>query len=213
MTPRSVVIRQISFALSELPSENAAHRFEDLCRHVARARLAANLLPATGPVGAGGDQGRDFETYRTYLAAQLGRHGGFAVRVPEGAIAFACTLQQDGLPAKVREDVSKTCGGGVPVEAVYYFLAVPMAVGTRHQLQEELRDAHGVHVEILDRKWLTDELADPELFWIAEEYLSLPAARAPARPAEPGSQDGLPPWYMADRDRWRGRRAARPTLR
>ena len=96
-TARSVVIRQISFALSELPSENGAHRFEDLCRHVARARLAANLLPATGPVGVGGDQGRDFETYRTYLAAQLGRHGGFVARVPEGGIAFACTLQQDGL--------------------------------------------------------------------------------------------------------------------
>lgn len=206
------MIRQLSFAVSELPSENAAHRFEDLCRHVARGRLAANLLPATGPVGAGGDQGRDFETYRTYLAAQLGVHGGFAARVPEGAIAFACTLQQDGLPTKLREDVSKVCGGGVPVEAVYCFLAVPMAVGTRHQLQDDLREAHGVHVEILDRKWLTEELAHPELFWIAEEYLSLTAALAPVRPAPPGSQDGLPSWYLADRDRWRGRQAARPTL-
>lgn len=207
-----MVIRQISFALSELPSENAAHRFEDLCRHVARARLAANLLPATGPVGAGGDQGRDFETYRTYLAAQLGRHGGFVARVPEGGIAFACTLQQGGLAAKVREDVRKICGGGVPVETVYCFVAVPMAVGTRHHVQDELREAHGVHVEILDRLWLAEELADPELFWIAEEYLSLPAALAPARPAAAGSQQGVPPWYVADRDRWRGRRAARATL-
>ena len=212
VTPRSVVIRQISFALSELPSENAAHRFEDVCRQVARARLAPNILPATGPVGAGGDQGRDFETYRTYLATQLGRHGGFAGRVPQGAVAFACTLQQDRLPAKVREDVSKICGGGVPVEAVYCFLAVPMSVGTRHQLQRELQEAHGVHVEILDRKWLAEELADPELFWIAEEYLSLPAALAPARPAVPGAQEGLPAWYVADRDRWRGRGAAHPTL-
>lgn len=211
-TARSVVIRQISFALSELPSENAAHQFEDLCRQVARARLAANLLPATGPVGAGGDQGRDFETYRTYLAAQLGRHGGFVARVSEGGIAFACTLQQAGLAAKVRDDVSKICGGGVSVETVYCFVVVPMAVGKRHRVQDELRDAHGVHVEILDRTWLAEELADPELFWIAEEYLSLPATLAPARPAAPGSQEGVPPWYLADRDRWRGRREARPTL-
>ena len=212
VTARSVLIRQISFALSDLPSENAAHRFEDLCRHVARARLAANLLPATGPVGAGGDQGRDFETYRTYLSAQLGRYGGFAARLPEGAVAFACTLQQDGLPSKLREDVSKICAGGVPVVAAYCFLIAPMPVGKRHELQDELREAHGVHVEILDRKWLTEELSDPELFWIAEEYLSLPAGLAPARGPALGSQEGAPAWYLSDRDRWRGRQAARPTL-
>ena len=210
--PRSVIARQVSFALSELPSENAAHRFEDLCRHVARGRLAANVLPATGPVGAGGDQGRDFETYRTYLTAQLGPHGGFAARVPDGAAAFACTLQRDGLPAKVREDAAKICGGGIPVASVYCFLAVPMPVGTRHRLQDELRDAHGVHVEIFDIRWLTEQLTDPDLFWIAEEYLSLLATLAPVRPTSSDSEDGLPTWYVADRDRWRGRRAARPAL-
>lgn len=210
--PRTVVMRQIAFALSELSSENAAHRFEDLCRHLARARLAANVLPAAGPVGAGGDQGRDFETYRTYLTAQLGPHGGFAARVPDGTVAFACTLQQRDLASKVREDVGKVCGGGVPVEAVYCFLAVPMAVGVRHKIQDEILEAHGVHVEILDRAWLAEELADPELFWIAEEYLSLPATLAPARPPAPHAREEPQQWYMADRDRWRARGAARPTL-
>jgi hypothetical protein len=211
-TRRSAIIRQVSFALSELTSDNAAHHFEDLCRHVARARLAANIIPATGPVGAGGDQGRDFETYRTYLAAQLGHHGGFAGHVQEGAVAFACTLQQDNLPTKIRDDVRKICSGGVSVESIYCFLVVPMAVGVRHRLQKELEVAYGVHVEILDRKWLSEELSDAELFWIAEEYLSLAATLAPARADAPGSKTGLPAWYLADRDRWRARAAARPTL-
>src|ERR1700733_7469067 len=89
-----VVARQLQFALSQLPAENGAHSFEDLCRHLARARLVANVLPATGPVGAGGDAGQDFETFRSYLVEQLGQHGGFAGRAAESAVAFACTLQQ-----------------------------------------------------------------------------------------------------------------------
>ena len=41
--------------------------FERLAFELARLRVASNLLPATGPVQAGGDQGRDFESYRFYL--------------------------------------------------------------------------------------------------------------------------------------------------
>jgi hypothetical protein len=62
------------------------------------------------------------------------------------------------------------------VETIYCFSAAPMVIGVRHRLQHELRETHDVHVEILDRAWLAEELADPEIFWIAEEYLSLPAA-------------------------------------
>src|SRR5258708_11708768 len=58
----------VRFQLSQLSTRNAHHEFENLAFEVARLRVVPNLLPATGPVQAGGDQGRDFESYRTYLA-------------------------------------------------------------------------------------------------------------------------------------------------
>ena len=52
----------------------ARKMFEE-CEHLARAlaggTVTLNIVPATGPVTAGGDQGRDFETYRTELPGQV----------------------------------------------------------------------------------------------------------------------------------------------
>ena len=56
--------KYIRFQLSELRAQNKHHEFEHLARQFARLRVCENILPATGPVGAGGDNGRDFETYR-----------------------------------------------------------------------------------------------------------------------------------------------------
>lgn len=61
----------IRLALGTLAADNAHHQFEQLCRHLARYRIASNILPATGPVSADGDQGRAFETFRTHLAEEL----------------------------------------------------------------------------------------------------------------------------------------------
>jgi hypothetical protein len=58
------------------------------------------------------------------------------------------------------------------VETICCFSAAAMMIGVRHRLQHELRETHDVNVEILDRAWLAEELADPEIFWIA------PAANA-----------------------------------
>ena len=67
----------IRFALFQMRARNDHHEFEHLCRALARQRITPNLLPATGPVGAGGDQGRDFETFLTYLRGQVRDLGVF----------------------------------------------------------------------------------------------------------------------------------------
>ena len=72
---------------------NGQYHSEHLCHEVIRGRLAANLITATGPVNALGDQGRDGETYFTYLPEELGAHGTFLARVSAGAAAFCCTIQ------------------------------------------------------------------------------------------------------------------------
>ena len=93
MANPSVVEAQIRFALSQLPVHNAHHEFEHICRHVTEQFICSNVLPATGPVSAGGDQGRDFETFRSYLREELGPHGAFLGLVSEGVVAFICTTQ------------------------------------------------------------------------------------------------------------------------
>ncbi len=194
----------IRYALSELGIQNAAHRFEDLCRYFARARIAANVIPATGPVGVGGDQGRDFETFRTYLTAELGTHGGFAGRASSAPLAFACTLQSDNIKSKIRADVKKICAGDVKPETIYAFVTQAVPVADRHALQEEMRATYDVGLEIFDIMALSEELASHDLFWIAERYLSLPASLAPPPPPV-AEGEGPPDWYVEDLKRWRAR--------
>jgi len=50
------------------------------------------VIPATGPVAAGADQGRDFETFRTYLRERLPFAIGFLALAVEDTVVFACTL-------------------------------------------------------------------------------------------------------------------------
>jgi hypothetical protein len=188
--------------MSELGSSNGHHRFEDLCRKFAQVRLAPNILPATGPVGVGGDQGRDFETFRTYMSEELGPYGGFAARLKEGAVAFICTTQQDELVGKLRGDVAKIVASGTTVSTIYALLSSPLPVAKRHQIQAEVREKHGTELEILDGLALAEALADREVFWIAEEYLSIPAD---FRPEASEDEDELPHWYRDRRERWRRR--------
>lgn len=204
------LVQFIRFSLDELRSTNGHHRFEDLCRGFARAAIAPNILPATGPVGAGGDRGRDFETFRTFLRETLGPNGGFAGTTPTGGrLAFICTLQQDDIPGKIRSDVDKIVSSGPPVHMVYAFLGAPLAKGPRDKLQDQVRKAHGVEVEVIDGRAIAEALATHERFWIAEEFLSIPANLRPAAP-DPGG--GLPAWYQADRERWRARKEINPLM-
>ncbi|HZK16352.1 MAG TPA: hypothetical protein VFC52_07180 [Solirubrobacterales bacterium] len=197
------LVGQIRFALKSMGEKNEHHRFEDLCRAFARERIAPNILPAVR-VASGGDQGRDFETFRSHLREQLGFHGAFAGALPKGALAFTCTLQEDGLPTKIRGDLEKIFSDGTEVVGVYAFLGAALPVAKRHELQKETREKRGVELEILDGVALAEAIADRELFWIAEEFLSIPAAFRPPAP-ESGEDDGLPEWYRESRERWRGR--------
>lgn len=206
---RDQLIGQIRFALSDLGSANAHHRFEELCRHFARERICSNILPATGPVSSAGDQGRDFETFQSFLRQELGAHGSFVGRISDRPMAFTCTLQKDDLAGKLRSDIAAIAGSGTPVAGVCTFWGVPFPVGQRHKLQDDIRDNYGIELQIFDVVALAEHLADHDLFWIAERFLSIPASFAPAStPDEPD----LPDWYISDREKWRARGQANPTI-
>lgn len=202
---------QIRFGLSDLTSRNASSAFEELCRHLAQARLVSNVLPATGPVARLGDQGRDFETFRSFLREELGPYGAFLGLVSSGPVAFACTLQQEGLETKIRSDVEKILASGTEVALIYVFSSAVLSVGRRHTLQQEVAEAYDVHLEILDQLAISSQLAQPDTFWIAVQYLSIPASLTPER-EENNETRTSSSWYENLRGRWRRRDRARPFL-
>jgi hypothetical protein len=191
--------RRIRFELSELSSHDGHHEFENLCRQLARARFVSNVLPATGPVAAGGDQGRDFETFHTYLADSLRFATGFLALAASDIVVFACTLQREELRSKIKADVKSICTQGTPVQRIYFFASEPVPVGIRHKLQKSIYDEHQVRLEIIDGLAIAELLTDAEVFWIAETYLRLPAD---ACPTPPPNEPLLPAWYATLKREW-----------
>jgi hypothetical protein len=186
----------IRFHLSQLTAANGHHEFEHLARHLARARIYSNILPATGPVGAGGDGGRDFQTFRVHLDDPLQSPSGFAARSSgERTVAFACSLQAK-IDGKIRSDLKTILAEG-PVVEVVYFCETNVPIGRRRKLQASAAN-QGVELNIFDGMAIAEMLTDPEVFWIAQEYLRIPADHMPPRTEEAG-------WYERLRARWSDR--------
>lgn len=189
--------KQIRFQLAQLRTENAHHQFEDLCRHLTRHRICSNILPATGPVAGGGDQGRDFETFRTYLAEHpVGDGNAFIGLASAHPLAFACSMQQENISSKVKEDVATIMRSGTQVEGVHFFCEVDVQTATRHNLQNWARKAHDIHLEVYDGRAISELLSQRDTYWIGVRYLGLPDNAFPA------SGDDEDDWYPEARKRW-----------
>ena len=209
MASPSEIEAQVRFALSQLPVQNAHHEFEHICRHLTQQFICSNVLPATGPVSAGGDQGRDFETFRSYLREELGPHGAFLGLVSEGTIAFVCTTQTDDLLGKIRQDIRKVCASGHPIHEIRAFTLNSVPVASRHRLETETQETFGVCLELHDAESIANLLGQPEGFWIAERFLSIPAE---IRPEPPATEGDLSDEYMERRTAWRDKGTPNPTL-
>ena len=169
--------KYIRFQLGELRAQNKHHEFEHLARQFARLRICENILPATGPVG-GGDKGRDFETYRTYLASTPIATSTFLGLAKDKKLAFACSLQQD-IARKIKSDISVICASGQVVNGIYYFCEADLPIGKRQTLQEWCKKTFQADLEVFDGQALSEQLTDMEVFWLAEEYLGVPSESYP----------------------------------
>jgi len=194
------VTAQIRFGLDQLSAKNAHHEFEHVCRHLTRARICSNVLPATGPVAHGGDQGRDFETFRTYLCSSGLAERSFVGLVSDKPLAFACTLQKKQIKQKIKSDVKKIIASGSVVEGVHYFCSSDLAVAARHELIEWARKTQSIHLEIHDGQSLAELLSARDVFWIAEKYLSVPSEIYPRSSVDDGGA-----WYQRQLEEWKRR--------
>lgn len=192
---------QIRFQLSEqLSAENAHHEFEHLCRYLTRVRICSNILPATGPVSAGGDQGRDFETFRTYLTSSPIAKSTFIGLVSQKPIVFACSLRKkEKIASKIKDDVKLIMASGSPVEAVHYFCTSDLQVSKKHELEAWAKDNYSIELTIHDGQSISELLADREVFWIAEKYLSIPSEIYPRT-------DNEADWYGQSLESWRAKK-------
>lgn len=172
--------RLVRFALDTLAESNAHHDFERLCLALARHRVTSNLVPATGPVSGGGDQGRDGESHWTNLPNE-GVDSVFATLASPENVVLACTIQKSDVAAKISRDLGSICSRGQAVNRVVYFTVAPVTVAKRHQLQEEARDQYEVKLDIWDAAAIAEHLSDPDLFPIAVEHLHLPEIADDAR--------------------------------
>jgi hypothetical protein len=164
----------IRFQLSQLSSQNKHHEFEDLARHFARLRICENIIPATGPVGVGGDQGRDFESFRSYLNSTPIATSTFLGHSKDKKIVFACSLKKD-IIQKIKSDVSIICEPEEKLDSIYYFCEANVPVSKRHQLQKWSKSKFNIELEIIDGQALAEMLTNLDVFWIAEEFLDVPS--------------------------------------
>ncbi len=191
--------KRIRFALSTLGESNSHHEFEALCLGLARRRITSNLLPATGPVSSGGDQGRDAESHWSNIPRELPGTSLFASLASTQRVVMACTIQSTDIPGKIRKDLASICGQGTPVDRVIYFTVTAVPTRKRHDLIDEAARTHQVDLEVWDAAALALHLPDYDLFYLAVQYLHLPSDLAPPRPDGAGE---LPDWYAEARQRW-----------
>ncbi len=160
-------------------------------------------MPATGPVAAGGDDGRDGESYWSIIASELSGTSQFSALATDENVVLAVTTQRDEIPSKIRSDLGKICMDSAPVDRVIYFTVAPVNISKRHEIQKHARETYSVVLDIWDAQAIADELASQDLFYLAVDYLHLPSSLAPERQETEGT---LPDWYREDRTHWRGKR-------
>ena len=193
MTNPAEAEKYIQFQLEQMSARNEHHRFEEICYRVARRRVSNNVKLASGPVSAGGDQGRDVESYVTWLPEQLPHATGFVAGASHKPVVVACTVQKEDLGRKAKDDIKKVCEGktSAPVDLALFCSVGTVPTGKQHEIQAWAREAYDVQVEFFDGLTLSTMLAEIDLVWVAQEYLALPSHMVPDFPGE----EPTPAWY------------------
>ncbi|WP_225370295.1 hypothetical protein [Methanobrevibacter arboriphilus] len=174
------ITNQIKFHLAQLSSNNEHHKFEDICRHLTRSRICSNILPATGPVTSGGDQGRDFESFSTYIKETSLKDSSFFKLKSDKKNCWCLYNSKRRYTNKNKKMIlKKIVSQGDNVEIVYFFTTEAIPISKTHELQKFIREDYSLELEVLDINAISELLAEKDIFWIANEFLNIPSELYP----------------------------------
>ena len=115
-------------------------------------------------MSSGGDQGRDFETYRSYLTSTPLAESTFLGKNHDKKIVFACSIQET-IVTKIKGDLQIIIKSDTKIDQVFYFYESDLPISKRHKLQTFSKEHYQVELEIFDGQAIADLLATYELFW------------------------------------------------
>ncbi|WP_420443414.1 NB-ARC domain-containing protein [Candidatus Poriferisodalis sp.] len=137
MSAEWVLQRQIRLALTQLGARDASLDFQRLCFELACVTVSSYFVYPAGPVGAGGDQGRDFETFWTADSEVL--RDGIELGVERRhKVVGLCTLQQRGLARKICADAKRACEGHESVDRLLAYTERDIPRGAQEKIRADL---------------------------------------------------------------------------
>lgn len=146
------------YYLESLTSKNLEKTFEEFCRKLAESEVCPNLLPQTGPTG-GGDSKVDSETYP--VSKEISDRWYFGNTAASERWAFAISAKKDW-QSKVKSDVVKIVSvnqqEGRGYTKIIFMSNQYVPDKKRAQVEDELRNLHGLDIRILDRNWILDKV-------------------------------------------------------
>ena len=158
------------YHLETLTNRKQEYEFEHFCRKLAERELCPNLRPQTGPTG-GGDSKVDSETYPVSerIAARwwIGTPSSGSERW-----GFAFSAKKDW-KSKVRSDVEKILSTPRNYQLIYFFTSQFVRDKERADLEDNLTQANGVRVCIIDRLWIVEKVYSGEHLDLAVSDLAL----------------------------------------
>ena len=218
----------LEYHVETLTSKGQESNFERFARRLAQREICPNLLPQTGPTG-GGDSRVDSETYPVADDLALAWYVGAATDAGSDRWAFAFSAKKDWRP-KVRSDIAKIGDTGRGYVKAFFISSQYVPDRVRAQVEDELREKHGLDVRILDRSWILDRVFDGMHQKLAIEELGLPQSMEPRvrkgpldveRERELGliearikaaSEQGVGSSHVAGRSRWCSVTTSPPTV-
>jgi hypothetical protein len=81
------------------------------------------------------------------------------------------------------------------IDAIYFYCEYDIKTARRHALQAWAKKTHQVELEIINGQAISELLSAQNLFWIAQEFLSIPAEYFPPSPTDCD-------WYKDLKNKW-----------
>lgn len=175
----------LEYHLESLTNRSEELLFEDFARSLIERTVCPNLIPHTGPTG-GGDSKVDSETYPVAQSLAFGWHIGSGNDSASERWAFAFSAKQDWRP-KVKGDVAKLVATGRGYTKAFFVSSRFIRDKERAQVEDALREKHGIDVRIFDRTWILDKVFAGRLEELAIERLNIKTSVR--RKADKGPRD------------------------